>query len=80
MVNSLSGKNIIIAGSNGYIGNQFAQYLDNNKIKYVEIDKLPSKKKYQYRFNLIDKKKIQDLIKQVTPDYFFHFATHSALG
>ena len=80
MVNSLSGKNIIIAGSNGYIGNQFAQYLDNNKIKYVEIDKLPSKKKYQYRFNLIDKKKIQDLIKQVTPDYFFHFATHSALA
>ena len=80
MINALKGKNIIIAGSNGYLGNQFAKYLQTKNISYTGIDKLPGNKKYQRCFNLRNKKQLNEVIDFINPDYFFHFATHSALA
>ncbi len=79
-ISNLIGKKIIIAGCNGYIGNELSNQLENNNINYIGIDKTKPKNNNCYQFNLVDKKSIEDIILNENPDYFFHLATHSALA
>ena len=80
LISNLSGKKIIIAGCNGYIGNELTNQLEKNKIDYIGIDKTEVKNKNCYQFDLVDEKLIEDIILSESPDYFFHMATHSALA
>ena len=77
---NLTGKKIMLAGSNGYIGTEFANQLKLNNIDYIGIDKTPTNNNNCLHFNISDSKKVIDLISAEKPDYFFHTATHSALA
>jgi len=77
---NLTGKKIMLAGSNGYIGTELANQLELNNIDYIGIDKTPTNKNNCRHFNVSDSKKVIDVISAEKPDYFFHMATHSALA
>lgn len=79
LLTNLSGKRIIIAGCNGYIGSELANQLKLNNITFIGIDKTPTKNNY-INLNLTDREQIIDIISLENPDYFIHFATHSALA
>tara|TARA_B100001123_G_C15328718_1_gene1030467 strand:- start:1125 stop:2036 length:912 start_codon:yes stop_codon:yes gene_type:complete len=79
-IKNLFSKKIIIAGCNGYIGNEFSNQLELNNIPHIGIDKTLSSNKSCFNFNLTDKKRVIDSISKENPDCFFHMGTHSALA
>jgi len=78
--NQLKGKKIIIAGCNGYIGNELIKEFNKSDIKYIGVDKTETTNVNCYQFNLMDHGSVSDMILSEEPDYFFHLATHSALA
>jgi nucleoside-diphosphate-sugar epimerase len=77
---NLASKKILISGSDGYIGTELVNHLESNHIPYTGIDKNQSSNKYCHQFNLSDIKQVQEIILSEKPEYFIHFATHSALA
>ena len=79
-LNDFIDKKILIAGCNGYIGNELVHQLELNNIDYTGIDKTPNLNNNCLCFNLCNRKKVIDVISSKIPDYFFHMGTHSALA
>jgi len=78
---------ILITGVAGLIGSNFADYIIKNKdnIKIVGIDNLSGgykehvhEKVIFYKEDLLNFDKIEDIFKEHTFDYIFHFAAYAA--
>lgn len=62
-----------ITGIDGFTGRHLARYLKTKKIKVSGIDR---KKGSRYiNCDLLDKKKLSQIIKRIKPDYIFHLAS-----
>ena len=83
-------KKILITGGSGFIGTNFINFLLDKNFKVFNIDKLsvvstPEKfkvnhknKNYKfYKLDHINKKKLEELIYLIKPDYIFNFAAES---
>jgi NAD(P)-dependent dehydrogenase (short-subunit alcohol dehydrogenase family) len=67
-------KNIIIAGGNGFLGQQFVNFLINKKIyniHVIDLIKKSSNKKnlFQYKCNVLNEKSVSKLIKKIKKNF-----------
>ncbi len=87
--NFWKNKKVLITGHTGFKGSWLSIILNNYKAKLYGISLKPEKKSLfndaklvsifekNYLFNLIDKKRTQEIIKKINPDIIFHFAAQS---
>tara|TARA_B100000886_G_scaffold130463_1_gene87937 strand:- start:920 stop:1897 length:978 start_codon:yes stop_codon:yes gene_type:complete len=69
---------VLITGSSGYIGKCLFHYLNSKKIKVIGVDKyVPIQTKNNLKLNLLNKKKIDKLLKEIKPDIVIHLAAQS---
>jgi GDP-4-dehydro-6-deoxy-D-mannose reductase len=68
---------ILITGSSGFIGSFILSYLRIKKIKSFGIDKNNNKylnfKNFE-KVNLLNKKKLNKILKKIKPKYIIHLA------
>lgn len=69
----------LVTGANGYIGSKVIEYLENNCIEYVGIDKHGGKSNKIHQFNLNNKKKLFEILRQTDPKIIIHCGTYSAI-
>lgn len=74
---------ILITGSSGFIGSFILSYLRIKKIKSFGIDKNNNKylnfKNFE-KVNLLNKKKLNKILKKIKPKYIIHLAAESGLN
>ena len=69
---------VLITGSSGYIGSCLFQYLVTQKINVIGIDKnINIETKNNYKLNLLNKKKLDSLLKKINPEIVIHLAAQS---
>ncbi len=69
-------KNIIITGANGYIGKCLFNFL-KNKYKVIGIDKDESSSRNIIKCNILNSKKLNDILKKNKPHLIVHLAAQS---
>jgi UDP-glucose 4-epimerase len=69
-------KKILITGANGYIGNCLFHIL-KNKFDVIGIDKEKSNNKKVLQCNILDKRKLNLIIKRENPEIIVHLAAQS---
>ena len=69
-------KKILITGVNGYIGNCLYHFL-KGKFKVVGIDKESVSKNTIYRCNILDTKKLEQILYKTKPEIVIHLAAQS---
>ncbi len=77
-------KKVLITGSSGYIGSCLSAYFENKyKVFLIDKDK-PNKfsliKKNFIKCNLLQKKKIYKILKEIKPDVIIHLAAQSTVN
>ena len=82
---NLKNRRILITGASGYIGSCLNNFIYKNSQVYC-LDKKPlniwtiiNKKKF-YICNLLNKKKLKKIIKNIMPDVVIHFAATSTVN
>ena len=66
---------ILITGSNSFTAKHFIQYLNRyENIELVGIDRILSKNIKEYKVNLLDYKKVSEVILKERPNYIIHLA------
>ena len=80
-------KNILITGGAGYIGSHVSEVLIKNKKKIFIVDnlstgfkKLINKKAKFYKVNILNIKKIREIIINNNIDSIIHLATNLIIG
>lgn len=85
----MNKKYILVTGVAGFLGSRFGEWICNNHPEYqvVGIDDLSGGYKENIhskivflKFNLLDKKKVDECFKVYRPEYVFHFAAYAAEG
>ena len=69
-------KKILITGVNGYIGNSLYHFL-KGKFKVVGIDKDSVSKNTIYRCNILNTKKLEQILYKTKPEIVIHLAAQS---
>ena len=69
-------KKILITGVNGYIGNCLYHFL-KGKFKVVGIDKESVSKNTIYRCNILNTKKLEQILYKTKPEIVIHLAAQS---
>ena len=69
-------KKIIITGANGYIGKCLSHFL-NRKFKIIRVDKDESFNKKIIKCNILNSKKLDNIIKKEKPELIIHLAAQS---
>ena len=72
----MSRKKILITGVNGYIGNCLYHFL-KGKFKVVGIDKESVSKNTIYRCNILNTKKLEQILYKTKPEIVIHLAAQS---
>ena len=67
---------ILITGANGYIGNCLFHFL-KGRFKIIGIDKEKSPNKQILQCNILNKKKLDLIIKKEKPEIIIHLAAQS---
>ena len=67
---------ILITGANGYIGNCLYHFL-KGKFKVVGIDKVSVSKNTIYRCNILNTKKLEQILYKTKPEIVIHLAAQS---
>jgi len=87
-------KSILITGMSGFVGGHFTRFLHNKKPDYVIHGVSRSKPAWDFIQNrdsilnavnfhqcdLLDSKKIDDIIRDIQPDYILHLASFSSVS
>ena len=83
----MKNDNILITGGCGYIGSQLAHQLIDKKKNIIVVDNLSNgkislcpKRAIFYKVNILNKKKISDIIKKHNINTIFHLAAHTNVG
>lgn len=75
---------ILITGSSGYIGSCLKKYLRNEKkIYFLDKDnpkKFDRDKKFFFKCNLNNKKKLEKILKKIKPNIIIHLAARSTVN
>jgi len=70
---------VLITGVNGFVGYHLKKYLLENNFEVCGTD-ISSDNNVDYEVDLLDKRKIEELIINVRPDFIFHLAAQSSVS
>ena len=69
----------LITGCSGYIGSKVIDFLKLNNYSYLGIDKQCTDTEDRLKFNLVDKDKTLQILKERKPKIIVHCGTFSAI-
>jgi dTDP-4-dehydrorhamnose reductase len=72
-------KRIIITGANGYIGSNLRKYFEQKNFEIFSFILENSKIKNYFQVNLVDEKKVFELVRRISPEIIIHTAGISNL-
>lgn len=77
--------NVLIIGGAGFVGNFLINHLINDcgwsvAVTKLENEKIEQSQVEQFNLNILDKKAISDLLREVHPDYIIHLAAQSSVA
>lgn len=73
-------KKILLTGSSGYIGNCLKKFLNKKyNVYFIDKKKLSKNEKNFFLCNILNKKKVENIIKKINPDIIIHLAGQSTI-